>query len=75
MSDAGTAVELKFVRLAKSSEPVKTIGELSQERHEEQAQNLRDRTLTHPSVRMVLDEFGGQLQEVCEDRVQEGEPQ
>ncbi|HIA14777.1 MAG TPA: DNA polymerase III subunit gamma/tau [Nitrospirales bacterium] len=71
----GTAVELKFVRLAKSSEPVKTIGELSQERHEEQAQNLRDRTLTHPSVRMVLDEFGGQLQEVCEDRVQEGEPQ
>ena len=71
----GTSVELKFVRLAKSLEPVKTIGELSQKRHEELAQNLRDRTLAHPSVRMALDEFGGQLQEVCEDRAQEGELQ
>jgi hypothetical protein len=71
----GMTVELKFVRLAKSSEPVKTIGELSQERQKAQAKNLHDRTLAHPSVRMVLDEFGGQLQEVREDRAQEGEPQ
>lgn len=71
----GETVELKFVRLAKSSEPVKTIGELSQERQKAQAKNLHDRTLAHSSVRMVLDEFGGQLQEVCEDRAQEGEPQ
>jgi hypothetical protein len=71
----GSEVELKFVRLAKSSEPVKTIGELGQEKHKKQAQNLRDRTLDHPSVRMVLDEFGGQIQDVCEDRAQEGESQ
>ena len=71
----GSEVELKFVRLAKSSEPVKTIGELGQEKHKKQAQNLRDRTLDHPSVRMVLDEFGGQTQDVCEDRAQEGESQ
>ena len=71
----GTSVEVKFVRLAKTSEPVKTIGELSRARHEAQAQNLRDQTLANPSVRMVLDEFGGQLQEVCEDRAQEGETQ
>ena len=69
------SVELKFVRLANSSEPVKTIGELSKERHKERAKNLRDWTLAHPSVRMVLDEFGGQLQDVCEDRAHEGEPQ
>jgi len=54
---------------------VKTIGELSQEKHKKQAKSLHDRTLAHPSVRMVLDEFGGQLQEVCEDRVQGGESQ
>ena len=71
----GPRVELKFVKLTKSSEPVKTIGELSQETHNAQAQDLRDRTLTHPSVRMALDEFGGQLKDVREDRVQEGEPQ
>ncbi len=71
----GKPVELKFVRLTKSSEPVKTIGELSRERHKKQAQNLHDQTLTHPSVRMVLDEFGGQLQEVRDDHAQEGEPQ
>ncbi len=71
----GRPVELKFVRLAKSSEPVKTIGDLIKESNDEKKQNLRDRTLEDPSVRMVLDEFGGQLQDVCEDHAQEGEQQ
>ena len=71
----GTSVDLKFVRLANSSEPVKTIGMLCQESRAERTKSLYDQTLAHPSVRMVLDEFGGQLQAVREDHARGGEPQ
>jgi len=72
-SVCGRPIELKFVRLTKSPDPVKTIGDLTQEKHKKHEQDLHDQTLTDPSVRMLLDEFGGQLQEVREDSVHEGE--